>query len=530
MKFERKSAVKWFGVDLLMQTGIKVLVSGIFGDYADKREAMATNEQGVFDYSTPELRAMPVNVQLSLPPLLDRSVAGDVPSMDDSADNQELWFDYIADLGDGFDATFTVAKVLALPKLDVYLFNDEEHRDNPPKYATYQGEILVMGGDQVYPAASREEYTNRMHGPYEAAYPYEGDNVRPKLFAIPGNHDWYDGLTSFTKLFCQNRKIGNYKTCQKRSYFAIRLPHHVWIWGIDVQLSSDIDYPQLRYFKDIAERECSPNDKIILCTAEPAWVFKGSYADNASYARLKYFEERYIRERGLELIAVLTGDLHHYAHYMCKDRGRGMSFHRFTAGGGGAFLHATHNLPDKLKGLEYLYRERPSEPLKKGYENAELQTAYPSKEQSRRMVWRNLWFGWTNARFSFAIGILYTVMYALSDKRALDAFVEGWIQWNMEEVLGSFGSLGAGLLIPIVLLGVGFYRFADTLLAKWHRVFGAIHGIAYVLGFFAFYSLIKHAMPFYPISIAGVVTIGFFIGMLGTIWSSLVYGRLSYFF
>jgi len=40
-------------------------------------------------------------------------------------------------------------------------------------------------------------------GPYASALPEEDapDEARPSLFAVPGNHDWYDGLGAFMGLF-----------------------------------------------------------------------------------------------------------------------------------------------------------------------------------------------------------------------------------------------------------------------------------------------------------------------------------------
>ena len=67
-----------------------------------------------------------------------------------------------------------------------------------------------------------------------------------KLFAIPGNHDWYDGLNAFDSLFCSSRDrlseskgnvIGGWQCQQHRSYWAIRLPYNWWIWGADIQFS-----------------------------------------------------------------------------------------------------------------------------------------------------------------------------------------------------------------------------------------------------------------------------------------------------
>ena len=64
-----------------------------------------------------------------------------------------LWLDYVADLGDGFDATYSVAYLLAQPELTV-----DGHR-------LPRAQTLVMGGDQVYPSASYEAYEDRCKGP-----------------------------------------------------------------------------------------------------------------------------------------------------------------------------------------------------------------------------------------------------------------------------------------------------------------------------------------------------------------------------
>jgi hypothetical protein len=91
-----------------------------------------------------------------------------------------------------------------------------------------------MGGDQVYPVPKATEYGNRLIGPYRAAMPCTAAET-PELFAIPGSHDWYDGLLNFTNVFCRGRSIGAWQTSQTRSYFALKLPHRWWLWGVDMQ-------------------------------------------------------------------------------------------------------------------------------------------------------------------------------------------------------------------------------------------------------------------------------------------------------
>ena len=54
-----------------------------------------------------------------------------------------------------------------------------------------------MGGDEVYPIASLEGYQNRLVGPYRAAPRRSTGDPATRAHGVAGNHDWYDGLTSF---------------------------------------------------------------------------------------------------------------------------------------------------------------------------------------------------------------------------------------------------------------------------------------------------------------------------------------------
>ena len=80
----------------------------------------------------------------------------------------------------------------------------------------------------------------------------------PRLFALPGNHDWYDGLTSFLRVFAQQRPFGGWATEQTRSYFAVSLPQRWWLFAIDTQFDDYVDAPQLEYFHDAAKQTRSP--------------------------------------------------------------------------------------------------------------------------------------------------------------------------------------------------------------------------------------------------------------------------------
>ena len=251
-EFSEVSMSDWFSPGLLIRTGLRKLASMLFASYADKRIVLAATRKA--KQFTEEWK-----------------------------DRESIWIDYVADLGDGWDSTYSVASCLAQSELTI-----EGVEESLPR-----GDILVMGGDQVYPYASTEEYKNRLIKPYRAALPCSDETSAPSLFAIPGNHDWYDGLSGFMRHFGQQGWLGGWRTRQNRSYWAIQLPHGWWLWGIDSQLESYIDRAQLDYFRSTAEKHMVKGDRIILCVAEPSWIF-ASNGDSKMHRNLAFFENQVI--------------------------------------------------------------------------------------------------------------------------------------------------------------------------------------------------------------------------------------------
>ena len=56
----------------------------------------------------------------------------------------ELWFDFIADTGDGGNSTYAIARLLAQPSL---VIKSDDSRLTFPR-----GELLLIGGDLAYVA------------------------------------------------------------------------------------------------------------------------------------------------------------------------------------------------------------------------------------------------------------------------------------------------------------------------------------------------------------------------------------------
>ena len=441
-------AVRWYDPGVLVRVGIRDAISAVFGEYADQRLMQAATDPAK-DRETLtkryDCRAEPLKSHVVYPP-------------------NECWVDYIADVGDGFGPTYGMATLLAAEELSL----------NGEKLPA--GRILILGGDQCYPQATHEEYEERFVLPYATAFPPLDDEDKRKerlLFALPGNHDWYDGLGAFDNLFCQNRDhllarengrgIGGWRCQQHRSYWAVQLPHNWWLWGVDIQFSKHLDAAQENYFRAVVDSMGDGLHNIVLCIAEPHWLnseFEGIDTVDSLHTIVRIALKKPKEERGkpgknrdVHVRAVLAGDWHHYSHYRLdelhdpeakkEDTGRkrpwtswlkhktsepalkNLGIHLITAGGGGAFLHSTTDLRRNAKVSWGVRPENPHTAEQFTYTsasgvtrlrprrftgNASMIACYPSRWRSALLSLKNLAFPIRNWRFSLVIGALYWIM------------------------------------------------------------------------------------------------------------------------
>ncbi len=372
---EQWPATSWLDPIDITRTGLLTVLAGLFGSFADKRETLA-----------------------ALYPSDPKSLAFDHTQGDD------VWFDYICDTGDGWNPTYSIAYLVGQDSLAV------ENADGGDKRMLPRGAFMVLGGDQVYPVASADTYRNRLEGPYFAARPQSYDKAnRIPVYALPGNHDWYDGLTSFIRLFChRDRWVAQWTATQSRSYFALKLPHKWWVWGLDVQLESDLDVPQVDYFKRCADL-LGAGDRVIIVSPEPTWIKAGQDREqdvDPSHRNMLYLESL-IHAKGADIPVKIAGDLHHYARYE-EEGGSGQKRQLITCGGGGAFLHGTYGLPPKLLLKEAEAREGSyRKPIEREFGRKKI---VPSESQSkalrlgviRHLIPQNPWF-------AVAVGCVYWV-------------------------------------------------------------------------------------------------------------------------
>lgn len=105
---------------------------------------------------------------------------------------REIWIDYVADTGDDHDVSAAVAGMV----FSEYVLDDETRR------LLRRGDLLVFGGDTAYPVSSAPQIASRLVQPWNRVLCDKGRVDRARvILGIPGNHDWYDGLDGFGRLF-----------------------------------------------------------------------------------------------------------------------------------------------------------------------------------------------------------------------------------------------------------------------------------------------------------------------------------------
>jgi hypothetical protein len=443
--FTPRKPVPWLAPLQLLNTGLRSLLAILFGNYLDKRE-------------------------------LQNALPSEVHSQQGT--DGELWLDYVADLGDGFNATYSVAYLLAQPHLDV------DGARLP------RGQMLLMGGDQVYPTPSTEAYEDRLKGPYIAALPCPPNGVpRPILYALPGNHDWYDGLTAFLRLFVRVRtdNVGGWRTEQSRSYFAVELPSRWWLFAIDEQFGSYLDDPQLLYFEKAAKK-LTEGDRVIVAVPAPGWVKAVDRPE--AYDTLDYFIRTVIAPRGAQVRLVLAGDMHHYARYTGPDR------ELVTCGGGGAYLFPTHRLPEQITvpPADTIARKRsPSRDYR-------LTDRYPDEDRSRRYAWGvfgRLWL--RNPGFVTLLGIVHTLLML---------FVAGFLHGRISGTEQRLFSIPLLVMVAITMLSAYFFAqppHAGRKRHVRHGILGVVHGLAHLaLGWLGAWLWVQLPFVEWPFPLSGV--------------------------
>jgi len=436
---KRPGMVDWYAPIEATRSGLRALASTALGAMIDTRSILSVKcdmADNVFDYTKDK------NGQA----------------------RESFSFDYTADTGDGFDATYTMAWLLTSDDIEV------DHEGSKLQ----RSDAVILGGDEVYPVADKGAYFSRLASPFKQAAmdlreSLNAAGARPvlavrDLFMIPGNHDWYDGLGSMSRRFFsyfspgepnkfgQQRKprdLGQFKTYQPQGYFVLALPRDWEIWAVDIQLGNDIDTDQYAFFAWRAT-SLKPTSKVIICSAIPTIV----YGKNRDKDSLTFGLDRIgklVRDKDARVCAQFAGDVHNYQRYeIPKISRQGTSYTRqhVVCGGGGAFLHPNHAFH---RGDAEVPR---AEPVKR----------YPSRDQSLALSHRILLFPLKHTGMCVLIGLLYTLMF-----------------WQEGPPVPDAGELAAyAVRHPSSMLMLAVALFGCMGFAKKKPLWGLFHGAMHV--------------------------------------------------
>ncbi|MEU5879335.1 metallophosphoesterase [Spirillospora sp. NPDC047279] len=272
----------------------------------------------------------------------------------------------------GTPAAFTMHR--STPEFSFLLLGDTGEGDRsqyavvPPALAAGgDADFMVIASDVIYPTGEMADYESKFFRPYK-------DFAGP-IYAIPGNHDWYDGLRGFLRVFC-NLDVGcepepwagtlrflprllwrrsgpvdeealararaeyrarpEQRAAQPGPYWAIDTPS-LRIVGIDTGITGGIDRDQGAWLREMS---AGPKPKLLI-TGKPLLVDDGAkpgpIEDGGTVDEI-------VRDPAHNYVAAIGGDTHNYQRYPVRtDDGRTIEY--VVSGGGGAFMHATHIIP-----------------------------------------------------------------------------------------------------------------------------------------------------------------------------------------
>ncbi|HEY2725020.1 MAG TPA: metallophosphoesterase [Pseudonocardiaceae bacterium] len=257
----------------------------------------------------------------------------------------------IGDTGEGDNSQYAVARPLTAQSRDV--------------------DFVVICSDVIYPTGDRADYGRKFHHPYR--------DLRAPIYAVPGNHDWYDGLHGFMHYFCRvdddgylpdfgrglkawlARKLWRSAVppdphpapdpavpegerpapdpVQPAPYFAIDAGPVRFV-GIDTGITGEIDEAQYEWLRRVSFDE-QRRPKILL-TGKPLYV-DGEHHPGAVLGSSSTVDD-VVRDPDANYVLAIGGDIHNYQRYPVPlPDGRVLQY--VVSGGGGAFMHATHSIP-----------------------------------------------------------------------------------------------------------------------------------------------------------------------------------------
>ncbi len=291
---------------------------------------------------------------------------------DSTDDERRRWVE--AQRRKGVDPSFTVSRYADRDEISFLALGDPGEGDDSqyhvirPLHATSDGvEFTVIVSDVIYPAGDILDYHDKFFWPYQ--------KLPGPIYAIPGNHDWYDGLHGFMTQLCgadpdlrpparlsgsrwkralldltwrepseaaqkeleEMRKLRPEPSNQPAPYFALELEELLLV-GIDTGIRAGIDAEQGEWLRTVSKL---PKDKILL-TGKPMVV--DAHRKTTRITGTNDTVNAIVDDPSHRYIAVIGGDIHNYQRYPVRHPD-GRIVQHIVSGAAGAYTKATHKIP-----------------------------------------------------------------------------------------------------------------------------------------------------------------------------------------
>jgi 3',5'-cyclic AMP phosphodiesterase CpdA len=219
--------------------------------------------------------------------------------------------------------------------------------------------FVVLSSDIVYPSGAMHDYERKFFLPFKG--------VTKPIYAIPGNHDWYDALDAFVATFFTPeaakvaiearvrkdlklttttneviKKIINQASYLRKEYeipvgyqdapFFQVVNDYFLLLTIDTGVLRRVDAKQLAWIKSVLE---ASKGKFVMALLGHPFYAIGEYQGNMN----PDFKALHDLLRSYKVPLVMAGDTHDLEYYKeLPQNGDGHTMYHFVNGGGGAYL------------------------------------------------------------------------------------------------------------------------------------------------------------------------------------------------
>ncbi len=285
--------------------------------------------------------------------------------------------------------------------------------------------FVVISSDVIYPTGSMKDYERKFYLPMKG--------VTKPVYAIPGNHDWYDALEGFTANFFQpdlarksmlarintdleisttstgkiDEMIASAETLRKEygvstgyqeaPFFQVSNGNFILLC-LDTGIKRQLDSLEMTWLKSVLENS---KGKFVMALLGHPFYAIGEYQGNMN----PEFEKLHALLRSYKVPVVMAGDTHDFEYYKELPRQNDNHvMHHFVNGGGGAYLSIgtamakAENMPTKDYAFYPSYA-----PLVKKIENNTAWYKYPAWWYTRKFDGWPFSAEWLSAAFDYNV-------------------------------------------------------------------------------------------------------------------------------